>query len=275
MRGSAQAIRRRKIVCLLQIAEDLVRFFVDLGCTVALRFAGVVAPRWWGPLIDGVYAIVLTLLVIELPRFLLEVLRDFNHGELGLSALVNSLVRIVAGYLAVFLVVCDMWTKKKSLLEISERFIRHNNLEKIAIIFSLFLVTLLPPMYYVFSEIEQGRVKLGRFSNFEQIEYNTINASIVLIIVLIYTLIGFGASRRFRQIKQKLFSPSADQAAQEEMRDACAMLRGVRFDTLIRIVAAPVIVVLLRTLHIPHTPWPGLLYGLTGLWHFELKDHRS
>lgn len=58
-----------------------------------------------GPLIDGTDAIVLTLLVLELPAFVLDVLHDYIHAELGFVALLDSLISSVAGYLALFLIV--------------------------------------------------------------------------------------------------------------------------------------------------------------------------
>lgn len=67
-----------------------------------IRFNRGVSAEAWPPLIDGTYAIILTLLVIELPILVLDLLRDYNHEEIGVLALLASIGRLLFGYLGVF-----------------------------------------------------------------------------------------------------------------------------------------------------------------------------
>ena len=248
---------------------------IRASIAMAIRFARVLKPDWWAPLVDGTYAIVLTLLVIELPSVVLEVLHDYNHQDLGLGALIDSLARIIAGYFAIFLIVWDVWVKKRCLLEISERFFRRSALESFALITSLFLATLLPPFYFVFNAITQQAVKRGpdlASSWLEKIEYDVVVVSMVLLIMMIYAFIGLAASRRIRQLKQRILShASSGMQPEAEMREACTTLRGLRVDVLMRVVLAPLLFVLGRLFDLP-TPIPGLAYALTGLWHAEPKE---
>jgi len=239
---------------------------------VALKFSGGVEPRLWPPLIDGTYAIVLTLLVIELPALTLDLLHDYNHEELGVAVLISSLLRLIGGYLGVFLVVYDIWSKKRRLLEISEQHFRISGFENFVVLFSLFLATLLPPLYYVLNQVRQDYLVhplLGRASWLEQIEIDTVSILFLLDGVLIYVLILLGAIRRCRQIRKRQSLKLSDQVLATELMDADAQLRALRWDAALRVLLAPLIFIAGRAWLPP--PGPALIYGFSGLWQTRPK----
>ena len=111
---------------------------------------GDIKPENWIGLIDGVYAIVLTLLLIELPSFILDLAKEFQAHPNEVSGWLNSFLYIVLGYFAVFLIVYDVWAHHRVM-------ILHANISRFnfsAGAFLLFCCSLVPPIVYTFSHLK-------------------------------------------------------------------------------------------------------------------------
>jgi uncharacterized membrane protein len=217
----------------------------------------------WAPLIDGTYAIVLTLLVIELPDLAMEQIRIFNHDQIGIGSLAISLAHLISGYLAVFLVIFDIWMKKRRLLSVSESFSDVSGLENSVILISLFLATLLPPFHYLLWQVRQeyfieGMIK--RSVTVEASEVRIIEIFFGMTAVLIYIMILLAANRRSQMLRAEIAKHEPGERQRRLIRN-CANLKALRKDTILRIVIAPLL----------YTPWlrplPILAYGISGLWH--------
>lgn len=238
------------------------------------RFSGGVETRHWAPLIDGTYAIVLTLLVIELPSQVIELAKDFDVAEMGGMALVSSMLRLLGGYLAVFLVIFDIWAKKRRLLQVSEQFCRHSKLEAFEMIISLFLATLVPPLYYVLNHMFQG-FAFGHHSTgamaLDKFAADVVAAIFVACGILIYLLVFLGAQRRIHSLHLRFRGLAEDSDDRNQLRSALANLRALRADALIRCLAAPVIGIAGWALSI-YPPTPALVYALTGFWQVEPRQ---
>lgn len=240
---------------------------------VALKFSGAVDPSLWPPLIDGTYAIVMTLLVIELPTLTLELLHQFNHEELGVAVLVGSLLRLLGGYLGVFFIVYDIWAKKRRLLAVSERYFRISGFENFVVLISLFLATLVPPLFYVFNQVRQDYFFAPGDGNapwLEKVEIDAVTLLFTVVGILIYCLIFLAASRRCRQIGRLPEVPSGSCQGQDPGRfEAWASLRALRLDAAGRILLA--VLIPLIAWNWLHPPLPLLIYGFSGLWHTRVK----
>lgn len=92
-------------------------------------------------LIDGVAAIVLTLLVIEMPVIIIQALESAESTrQIYLSIAMNAI-----GYFLVSLIVYDIWSIQKSLSQSA----RSSASQNLTCISTLWLSTLIPPMLYV------------------------------------------------------------------------------------------------------------------------------
>lgn len=224
-----------------------------------IHFDHGVDPAQWEPLIDGTYAIILTLLVIELPILLLDLLRDFNHQDLGPLLLLEALLRLFLGYLAVFLVVFDIWSKKRRLLEVLGTFGVVSKFESVTLLLSLFLASLLPPLYYVLNQLRldysQQAVRASSRADvvvvLERIEIDITSLIFFAVGIAIYALIAMAAHLRLCRMTPL------------EQRQR---LKGLRFDALVRLALAFLILPLYTVLP---TPFPGVLYAITGFWRLE------
>jgi uncharacterized membrane protein len=110
---------------------------------------GDTKPENWIGLIDGVYAIVLTLLLIELPSFIIEFAKEYQAHPNEVSGWLYAFLYIIIGYFAVFLIVYDVWAHHRVLL--ANAFISRFNFAIGAI--TLFLVSLFPPLTFVINDL--------------------------------------------------------------------------------------------------------------------------
>jgi uncharacterized membrane protein len=92
-------------------------------------------------LIDGAQAIVLTLLVIEMPVLMIEII---EHAE-NVESVYSSLGVDVVGYFLSAIVIYDIWSIQKSLFQSTRSSIGQN----LACISTLWLSTLIPPLLYI------------------------------------------------------------------------------------------------------------------------------
>ncbi len=139
-------------------------------------------------LIDGAQAIVMTLLVIEMPVL---IIRLFEHRQ-SAQALYLELAMIFFGYLLASLIVYDIWSIQKSLFTSTQSSASQN----LACISTLWLSTLIPPILFVAEHFAQASLQ-------DSIAYGITNShgvlvfrSIAISIVLAIHLILFTFSRK-------------------------------------------------------------------------------
>jgi uncharacterized membrane protein len=120
---------------------------------------GEIKPENWFGLIDAIYAIILTLLLLELPGFLLEALKEAEFRSADHSILLNSILYSFFGYLAIFIIVYDIWAHHRVLLAYSSA----SRFNLAVGTFMLFLTSLLPPALTLLSKMK-GELALGSFS---------------------------------------------------------------------------------------------------------------
>jgi len=219
----------------------------------------------WAPLIDGTYAIVLTLLVLELPSFAMMHIRAFNATTIGVNSLIVNMMRLVIGYFGVFLIIFDIWSKKRRLLTVSERHCQVSPFENWMFLLSLFLATLLPPSMDLFWEVTQD-YDLHKISNIsgylEHSEMQVISYLFGVVTLLIYVIIFLGCSSRISQLKMKIRANDSGDSG-EEISVSYADLRSLRRDLVGRILASPLLVIG----WFPYIQF--IIYGLSGLWHSD------
>jgi uncharacterized membrane protein len=89
-------------------------------------------------LIDGAQAIVLTLLVIEMPVLIIEIIEHAKSVETAYSGIGIDIV----GYFLSAIVIYDIWSIQKSLFQSTRSSVSQN----LACISTLWLSTLIPPL---------------------------------------------------------------------------------------------------------------------------------
>jgi uncharacterized membrane protein len=126
---------------------------------------GEIKPENWHGIIDAIYAIILTLLLIELPTQILEMIKEYElHPNLH-SIILNGLGLSFFGYLSVFIIVYDIWAHHR--LIVSKAELNRVNLSLGIVI--LFFASLLPPLYHVVSVLQRDLLtrensSIGHFS---------------------------------------------------------------------------------------------------------------
>ena len=92
-------------------------------------------------LIDGAQAIVLTLLVIEMPVLIIEII---EHAE-SVQNVYSDLGIDIVGYFLSAIIIYDIWSIQKSLFQSTRSSVGQN----LACISTLWLSTLIPPLLYI------------------------------------------------------------------------------------------------------------------------------
>ena len=132
-------------------------------------------------LIDGVAAIVLTLLVIEMPIIIIQAVAHAG----GISQIYLSIGMDVTGYFLISLIVYDIWSIQKSLFQSA----RSSASQNLTCISTLWLSTLIPPILYVAEHFYRGFDKNLAATSFsastESLTFRTIAIAIILMIHLI------------------------------------------------------------------------------------------
>lgn len=109
------------------------------------KIIGKTSGENWIGLIDATYAIILTLLVIELPTIILDSIKEVSqetHSALTLAATIGVMV---IGYFAIFTVIYDVWSYHKALLADAIKL----RLFALSTGWLLFTSSLIPPFYYL------------------------------------------------------------------------------------------------------------------------------
>ena len=235
--------------------------------SLPLRFEHGIAAMEWPPLVDGTYAIVMTLMVIELPDVAIELLKELNEDKVGSVIIAEELIKLLLGYLTVFLITYDVWVKKRRLLAASEG-VRLAAQTFVSVI-GLFLVTLLPPFYFIRNQLhQQEAVWHDLLPGPQALEILIIETLLVVSAILLYVLIAFGAQRVRRHLLrlQRVEGPLEQQ--EESLETRLVELVSLQRDALFRIVLIPLIVLPCLAMGLP-SPLPVLIYALTIFirWH--------
>jgi uncharacterized membrane protein len=126
---------------------------------------GDIKPENWHGIIDATYAIILTLLLIELPTQILDTIKEYElHPNLH-SIILNRLGYMFIGYLSLFIIVYDIWAHHRVI--VSKATLNRVNLSLGIII--LFFSSLLPPFFHVVSVLRRELLarensSIGHFS---------------------------------------------------------------------------------------------------------------
>ena len=98
-------------------------------------------------LIDGAQAIVMTLLVIEMPVLIIELVEHVKSSE----ELFFNLTMDIFGYFLAALIIYDIWSIQKGLFQST----KSSPSQNLSCISSLWLATLIPPMLYIAEHFAQ------------------------------------------------------------------------------------------------------------------------
>jgi uncharacterized membrane protein len=126
---------------------------------------GEIKPENWLGMIDAIYAIILTLLLIELPTQILDIIKEYElHPSLH-SIILDGLGLSIFGYLSLFIIVYDIWAHHRVI--VSKAALSRVNLSLGILI--LFISSLLPPLYHVVSVLKREFLtrensSIGQFS---------------------------------------------------------------------------------------------------------------
>jgi uncharacterized membrane protein len=209
---------------------------------------GEIKPENWFGLIDAIYAIILTLLLLELPGFLLEALKEAELRSADHSILLNSILYSFFGYLAIFIIVYDIWAHHRVLLAYSSasRF----NLAVGTLM--LFLTSLLPPALTLLSKIK-GELALGSFNAIGPVYelLKDVRLLIAFILVGVYGCITLLSIMELHAIRGR-----------EELSHNAKVMERVKYSGLVML---PIIIlmVILTFKQIIHPPLPLVLIALS------------
>jgi uncharacterized membrane protein len=146
----------------------------------------------WIGLIDATYAIILTLLVIELPKIILESIKEVAEDMQSPITLVNMIGVMIIGYFAIFTVVYDVWSYHKALLGDAIKL----RLFAISTGWLLFVSSLIPPFYYLVNNYA-AKLLLNPEGSHQYLIYTRI--CVFTLILVIYLILAFLAKVEKRQ----------------------------------------------------------------------------
>ena len=144
-------------------------------------------------LIDGAQAIVMTLLVIEMPILIIELVEDAKNSQ----ELFFNLTMDVFGYFLAALIIYDIWSIQKGLFQATKSSASQN----LSCISSLWLATLIPPMLYIaehFAQISMEDSLVNEILNGNEVLlFRTIT---IFIILLTYAILFIFSKKKDNQI---------------------------------------------------------------------------
>lgn len=149
-------------------------------------------------LIDGVQAIVLTLLVLEMPDLIINIIEKASTHELRADRVAFIVIQQLAGYLLIAIVIYDIWSIHKSLVQN----IRPSKLCSISTLGTLWLSTLIPPMFFLLEHFVQdlslGEL-IGEIQDPDIGILLAIRSSALFLLLLIYSILLNLANTELRQ----------------------------------------------------------------------------
>jgi len=179
------------------------------------KIIGKTSGENWIGLIDATYAIILTLLVIELPAIILESIKEVTveaHSALTLAATIGVMV---IGYFAIFTVIYDVWSYHKALLADAIKL----RLFALSTGWLLFPSSLIPPFYYLVNHYAADLLLHPEGSR----KYLIYSRTCVFVLILIlYLVLAFLAKLEKRQRGQ-----NAERRKELEILFETALSKGV------------------------------------------------
>ena len=149
-------------------------------------------------LIDGVQAIVLTLLVLEMPDLIINIIEKASIHELRADHVAFIVIQQLAGYLLIAIVIYDIWSIHKSLVQN----IRPSKLCSISTLGTLWLSTLIPPMFFLLEHFVQDLslgALIGEIQDPDIGILLAIRSSALFLLLLIYSILLNLANTELRQ----------------------------------------------------------------------------
>ena len=134
-------------------------------------------------LVDGAQAIVLTLLVIELPALIIEAMQHVEEASTLAFVVATDLI----GYLLAALIVFDIWGLQKTTIDST----KPSNVQSLMCIATLWLSTLIPAFFYLTEKFAQdGFIEAHRFTSGAHFgEIILFRSFLLLVIWLVYFLL--------------------------------------------------------------------------------------
>jgi uncharacterized membrane protein len=161
---------------------------------------GDVKPENWLGMIDAIYAIILTFLLIELPAQIMEFIQEYElHPNLQLITLENLAYHVI-GYFSIFIIIYDIWAHHRVI--VTNAVINRVNLSiGIAI---LFLSSLMPPLHHIVMELKSQLMNrenssIGDFSFI----FDDVRSTSVLVVACIYGCIALIAAKDIRFLRRR------------------------------------------------------------------------
>ena len=164
------------------------------------RFIGDIKPENWLGFIDAIYAIILTLLLIELPTLLLDLIKEFAQHPSFRSIMLQSFALSFFGYLSIFIIVYDIWAHHRLLVVEACK----TRLNYAIGTFILFLCSLLPPIYYILSHLRHDfLIGLTHFAGIHSSIYKDVRFTLFLILFCIYGCITIVVTKDLRDLRRR------------------------------------------------------------------------
>ena len=156
------------------------------------KIIGKTSGENWIGLIDATYAIILTLLVIELPAIILESIKEVTQEAHSAITLATTIGVMVIGYFAIFTVIYDVWSYHKALLADAIKL----RLFALSTGWLLFTSSLIPPFYYLVNHYAADLLLHPEGSR----KYLIYSRTCVFVLILIlYLILAFLAKLEKRQ----------------------------------------------------------------------------
>lgn len=161
---------------------------------------GDIKPENWLGFIDAIYAIILTLLLIELPSTIIDLIKEYEQNPNLHWILLNSFVIAIFGYLSIFIIIYDIWAHHR--VAVNEAVINRMNIS--LGVFTLFMCSLLPPLYHVISTLKHEYIvkELGSGGAYSHFFWD---ARLVLYVILfsVYGCIALIATKDLRFLRRQ------------------------------------------------------------------------
>jgi uncharacterized membrane protein len=179
------------------------------------KIIGKTSGENWIGLIDATYAIILTLLVIELPTIILESIREVTLETHSAITLATTIGVMVIGYFAIFTIIYDVWSYHKALLADAIKL----RLFALSTGWLLFTSSLIPPFYYLVNHYAADLL-LNPEGSRKYLIYS--RTCVFALILIIYFILAFLA-----KIEKKQRGQSAERRKELELLYGTALSKGV------------------------------------------------
>ena len=167
-------------------------------------------------LIDGTHAIVLTLLVIELPALIIEA--TGNAGNI--STLAFILATDLVGYLVAAVIIFDMWSLLKATIDSTKA----SSIQSLTCITMLWLSSLVPVFFYLTERFTQET-----FANSHGLEAKIGSPEVLLFRTILLAIIGLNYFLNFLYLNKKAIHmiPGEAQYVRQLTRLRCISLTTI------------------------------------------------